>query len=479
MINNFLQGQTVPPPDTWLPPLRFEFYYDLQHYAASVIDRLLSVNIGVADNVSHALLNALVCMAAAGAAYRLSGEKLFATLAMPFLILSAATGSAAYLILICHNTDLWLIADLSGGMVHPPDANPIWKWLTNDLPAALQGKSPDEILDHQTLRLQVPGFWTWRDEYHANAAGHFLTILSVLTVAELVHPRRTTWPWVLAAIMPMLAATASAWALPLTILLCWVILPVAWILGRRPDALNATLWTLFASVTLLWPAFYNVTSSPLVPDINWIDPLDHVPPRELLVQWWPIIILWICGLCCWPKLSAGVRWFLVILPLMLIGIDLVTIESRYNTIEKLWGYTWALGLVGLFPVICWRAGAGGAFRIVTIVVLANGAVSLGAFFYGACGNGAWDESRFHLEGDHYITHDDQKKRMLDVVAQSRHAIFLSGKCAFCYNEAPALAVFTGNLSYSAWYWFETHANSKTEANTRAKLNNDFYDGDHD
>jgi hypothetical protein len=476
MINNFLQGQTVPPPDTWLPPLRFEWYYDLQHYAASVLGRLLNVDIGHADNVSHALLNALVCVTAAGAAHRLSGEKLFATLALPFLILSAATGSAAYLILVCHNLDPWLAADLSSGMVRPPDANPIWPWLAHDLPTVLQGKSPDDILAHQTLRLQVPGFWTWRDEYHANAAGHLLTILSVLVVAELANPRRTTWPWVLAAIMPMLAATASAWALPITGLLCWVMLPVAWILGRRPGAINVTLWTLFASVTLLWPAFYNVTSSPLVPDVNWIDPLDRVPLREFIAQWWPIALLWIGGLCCWRSLSFGARWFLVVAPLMLVGIDMVTIESRYNTIEKMWGYTWALGLAGLFPIICWRAGGGGAFRIITILLLANASVSLGNFFYSACGNGAWDGSLFHLEGDRYITNDDQKKRMLDVARQFKRAVFLSGKCAYCYNEAPALAVFTGNLTYSAWSWFEVHASDATEAKAREKLNNDFYDG---
>ena len=477
MINNFLQGQAIPPPDTWLPPLRFEWYYDLQHYAASVLGRILAVDIGHADNVSHALLNAMVCVAAAGAAWRLSGEKRFATIAQPLLILSAATGSVAYIVLFCHSTDLWLASDLSSGMVHPPDPNPIWHWLAGDLPATLQGKTPDEILGHQTLRLQVPGFWTWRDEYHANAAGHFLTILSVLIVAELVNPRRTTWAWVLAAVMPMLAATASAWALPVTLLLCWVTLPVAWILGRRPGAINVALWTLFASVTLLWPAFYNVTSSPLVPDVRWIDPLDHTPALEFLVQWWPIIVLWICGLCCWRSLSFGVRWFLAVVPFMLIGIDLVTIESRYNTIEKMWGYTWAVGLVGLFPLICWRPGAGGVFRILTIVILANAAVSLGAFIYDVSGNGGWDNSRFHLEGDQYLKHDDQKRRMLDIVGQYKHAVFLSGKCEFCYNEAPALAVFTGNLSYSAWYWFEVHASDATEANARAKLNNDFYSGD--
>jgi hypothetical protein len=502
MINNFLQGQTLPPPDTWMPPFHFVFYYDLQHYAASLVERLLGVDIGHADNVSHALLNALIPLAAAGAAHRLSGEKLFATLATPFLILCASTGSAAYLVLICHSTDVWLSADLSSGMVKPPDANPIWGWLANDLPAALHGKTPDQILDHQTLRLQVPGFWTWRDEYHANASGHLLTILSVLVVAELAAARRTTWPWVLGAIMPMLAATASAWALPITTLLCWAMLPAAWYLGRRPAALNASLWTLFGSVVLLWPAFFDVTSNPHVPDITWIDPLDRVPPLEFLVQWWPIILLWICGACILaPTLraialerragavmtaraslrhtlsehgpSVGLGWFLIVVPLMLGWIETVTIESRYNMIEKMWGYTWAVGLVGLFPIIASRVNP--FFRLVSIILVAYSSVSLYAFLHNITG-GSWDAATFHLEGDRYLTHDDQKKRLLDVFGQYKRAVFLTGVCDYCYYESPALATFTGNQSYSAWYWFESNANNPDEAQVREKQNNDFYSG---
>jgi hypothetical protein len=473
MINNFLQGQTIPPPDTWMPPFRFEWYYDFQHYAASVLDRLLGVKIGAADNVSHALLNALVCLVAAACAHRFSGEKLFATLSLPFLILCSATGSAAYLILICRSTDLWLPFDLSSGIAHPPDANPIWKWLTDDLPAGLQGKSPGEILDHQTLRLQVPGFWTWRDEFHANAAGHLLTLLSVLVVAELNMARRSVWPWVLAAIMPMLAATASAWALPITTLLCWPMAGAALYLGRRPGPLPVMLWTLFAAVTLLWPAFYNATSNPQVPDVAWIDPLDHVPLDELLVQWWPIFALMLCALYVRRELTPAQLWCLIVVPVMLIGIDLVTIESRYNTIEKMWGYTWAVGLAALYPIVASRALP--IFRIVVIVILANGAVSLYSFAHNALG-GSWDAATLHLEGSRYLTTDDQKRRLLEVVGERKHAVFLSGKCAYCYNQSPALTVFTGNMSYIAWSWFETHASDAAEAKAREKLNNDFYAG---
>ncbi|MEI9998503.1 MAG: DUF2298 domain-containing protein [Verrucomicrobiota bacterium] len=472
MINNFLQGQRLPPPDTWLPPFRFEWYYDLQHYAASVLVRLLGVKIGTGYNVAHALLSALICVAGAGAAHRLSGGRLLVTLAVPFLIEAAATGSAAYLILFCHNNDYSLAVDLSGGMTLPhPDNNPVWNsslwpWLQWDpRPAIAHLKEP------ATLRLQVPGFWTWRDEYHANASGHFLTILALFAVAELAHAQRTLWPWVLAAIIPLLAAMASAWALPITVLLCWVMLPVAWFLGRRPAPLPLMLWILAGSLVLLWPGFYDVTTNPEVPAIQAINPLDRAPLLEFLLQWWPILALWIAAAACFRSLSFAVRWFLAVIPLMLLGIELITIESRYNTIEKMWGYTWAVGLVGLFPVVASRPGI--PFRIVTLVLLASGFINLAGLLYGVY---QWPANPFHLEGSRYLTNDAQKGRLLQIVGQTRGATYLAGKCEYCYNETPALTAFTGNRSYSAWHWFESRTNYEAEAQSRAKLNNDFFSG---
>jgi Uncharacterized membrane protein (DUF2298) len=492
MVNNFSQGETLPPPDMWMPQFQFIWYYDLQQYAASVLKRLLNVNVGEAYNVSHALLSALTCVAAAGAASRISGGRIWITLAVPVLIESTMTGSSAYLLLTSKQPSVWLFADLSDGMVHPPDGNWLWSWLFNGLPAEVTKMTPDQILGLQTLRLQVPGFWTWRDEYHANAAGHFLTLLAILVIAELVEPRKTIWPWVMAVLTPLLAVMASAWALPITALLCWVTLPISLLCGRRPASTGISVMTLFIALTLLWPAFMNVTSSPQFPEVRAINPLERVPPREFLVQWWPIIALWVAGLCSWKNLSFGLRWVIVVVPIMLFGIEQVDIESRYNTIEKMWGYTWGAGLVALFPFVASRQGL--AFRSITIVLLASALITLtGGFMRDVltdAWNGRWIDTKqvhfeklFHLEGDHYLTvetgqskNDEQRKKMLDVLRPYKKAVFLSGKCVFCYNEAPTLTLFTGNKSYIAWSYFESLANYSNEAATREKDNNDFYSG---
>ena len=467
-INNYCQGETLPPIDTWLPPYKYEWYYSLQHYAASIIKRLLNIKIGVAYNLAHALLSALTCVAGAAAAHRISGGKTWITVAVPFLIESAATGSSAYIQLTMHNPNLWLADNLTGAFDDLPNNspdNPLWKLLA----------APH----HERLELQVPGFWTWRDEYHANSSGHFLTLLSVFIVAELVSLQKAVWPWIMAVLTPCIAVVASTWAYPLTGLLCGGTIVIALIGGRRPESLGLTALMLFTGLLSLWPALYDVTSSPEVPGIFWTKPDERAPLIEFLIQWWPILLLWIYGCFLYRELSPAGRWTLFVLPITLITLEIVTVEGRYNTVEKLWGYTYGAGLVTFFPVVASRVGI--PSRILTLILLFVAVVSMSGWLRNANDWLPWGRwpahAEFSLEGNHYITADDQKRRMLEVMTRVKHATFLTGKCVdFNYYESPALGVFTENRSYATWTYFESVANYRDEAEAREKQNNDFYSG---
>jgi hypothetical protein len=470
-INNYCHGDVLPPVDTWLPPYRYEWYYSLQHYAASIVKRLFDLKIGVAYNVSHALLSALTCMAAAGAAYRISGGRIWITWAVPFLIESATTGSSAYIQLTMrgggHEPSLWLADNLAGAFDdlanNSPD-NPLWTLLA----------APH----HERLELQVPGFWTWRDEYHANASGHLLTLFSILTMAELSRLRNTVLPWVLAPLIPLVAVVASSWALPITVLLCGSAAVYAWCVGRRPADLRRTAMLLGGAVLLLWPAFYDVTSSPEVPSIMWTKHEEAAPFWEFVVQWWPVGVLWLYGCFIFRELSFPLRCVLVIVPLMLFGIEWITIEGRYNMVEKMWGYTYGAGLFALFPLVATRPGVVG--RGITIVLLVCAAISMSGWLRALEHSlpwGSWPAANFHLQGDAYLRSDSQKKQILEVFSQMKNQTFLTGKSVnFNYYESPAPQVFTENRSFSTWTYFESVANYAEVAQAREKLNNDFYSG---
>ena len=510
-INDYSQGDTLPPIDTWLPPFHYTWYYSLQHYAASIVKRLFHLPLGVAYNVTHALLTALTCVAGAAAAHRLSGGRTWIPWAVLLLIVSAATGSSAYILLTTHDPSSWYANNLSGGAISPPNDNILWRILALDP-------------YRERLELQVPGFWIWRDEFHANSSGHFLTLLAVLVVAELFFPRRTIWPWLMAVFIPLLAVAASTWAFPITLLVCGGAAALALWCGLRPAPVALAGTILCAGLILLWPAFYDVTSSPEAPAMMWTKTEWRVPLFEFLVQWWPIILLWSCGWFYFRDISPGLRWIFFVIPIMLIGVELITVEGRYNTVEKMWGYTFGTALVALFPIVAARAqledvgfalcrlGAayaaffpalvrwarlpevrsalrrsladtlmlffrwrGLGFRLVTAALLLSACISLGGWVRATFHWVAWDEF-CHLEGNRYLTNDAQKNRILHVMTQVKNQTFLSGKSVWCYNESPSPAVFTGNRSYLAWFYFESVADYEDEALYRNKLNNDFYSG---
>ena len=470
-INNYCHGDVLPPMDTWLPPYRYEWYYSLQHYAASIVKRLFDIKIGVAYNVSHALLSALTCVAAAAAAYRISGGRVWVTLVVPFLIESAATGSSAYIQLTMrgggHEPSLWLADNLAGAyddLAHNSPDNPLWSLLA----------SPH----HERLELQVPGFWSWRDEYHANASGHLLTLFAIFVIAELSALRNAVWPWVMAALIPIVAVVASSWALPLTVLLCGSAAVYAYGQGRRSADLRLTTLILGGGLLLLWPAFYDVTSSPEVPSIIWTTHDEAAPFWEFVIQWWPVGILWIYGCFIFRELPSALRCVIVIVPLMLITLEWITIEGRYNTVEKMWGYTYGAGLFALFPLVATRPGIVG--RGITFLLLISATISMRGWLLDLGHRmplGKWPAANFHLQGDAYLQSDPQKKRIIEVLSQWKNETFLTGKSiSFNYYESPAPQVFTENRSFSTWTYFESVANYQEVAEAREKLNNAFYDG---
>jgi hypothetical protein len=140
----------------------------------------------------------------------------------------------------------------------------------------------------------------------------------------------------------------------------------------------------------------------------------------------------------------------------------------------MWGYTYGMALFALFPIVASRPGA--VCKGVTIALVLASFVTLAGRLHNTLRWADWKGDIFQMQGNHYILADDQKRKMYQILTQTKHATYLSGKTVWCYNESPALAVFTENRSYSAWSYFETVADYGDEADYRSKLDNDFYTG---
>lgn len=466
LIANFCRGETLPPTDGWMPPYKLEYYHTFHHYAASILTRLLRVDIGTGYNLSHALVSAFTCYVAAACAWRITG-KMWIPIAMVFIIESSATGSSAYLWLTEHDHDPspWTMADLSGGIqpaMENNDHNPIW---------ALLATAPYR----ESLRLQPPGYWTWRDEYHPNASGHLLTLFAVWIVLELMRRGRFNWPWILAFMIPVISITASIWAFPITGLLCGGGLILALVCQRRPENISLVILAAAAGLVLVWPSIISVFSAPNSPPVIWTPKEFRTPFFEFVIQWWPVWLPWFSLLFIWRKLPLEVCWILVVVPLILIGIETVNIEEgRYNTIEKMWGYTYGIGLVVFFSAVAMRRAY--IYCVVTALLLFSSVVAFSGWMYTTfhwvdMKNVAW-----HLKGNGVLARDPQRARLLQVVSQLHDATLFTGKVDWAYYESPALAVFTGNNTYIAWTYSEEHYGHLGENDFRKDEVNNFYDG---
>ncbi len=466
---NYCHGEKIPPTDNWLPTMDYPWYYSFQHYSASVIKRLLNVDGGTAVNASIALLSAFTAFAGAAIAYRVSGEKAWIALIMLVLIEAAFTGSSAYIYLTMHDPGDWMANSLSGSYQYR-NGNPIWHILGYD--TALY--SPDS--PPQRLELQVLGFWTWRDEYHANSSGHFFTLFSAFTIIELLRREKSNWPWICAVVIPPLVVITSLWLVLVDSCLCLGGLVLALSTQRRPSSASFVAYGIFAGLIALWPALSELTTAPQAMGFIW-NPWDmHTPFWEFVIQWWPVIALWLVACFYWRELPLSLRWMHLAIPLMLVVIEFVSIDDggRYNTIEKMWGPIYDLGLVCFFPLALVNRSI--VSRVLAVILIFCAVVSISCRTHNLVKWIPWGHGAFNLQGDGYLLADKQKARILQVLSQLRGATVLTGQCSYNFYECPAAAVFTGNRSYIAWFFSEEHFGHGIESGVRTDRNNDFYAG---
>jgi len=467
-VLDFCMGNTLPPVDTWCPPYDHGGYYSFQHYGASLVKRLFSLDIGTGYNMGYNLLNTLTCFVGAGAAYSVSGRKIWVAVAAAAVLLANFTGSSVFL--LYWNTvhyvpnlydifDSRLAIDIGDGWNDPNRHNPFgWIWAHRDPPVV--------------LRLFTPTFNTYFPEFHANLGGHFMTLATLLVANEAFRKERSNWPWICLLVFPLVTIITATWFMIVVTVLCVGCFAVALIAAKRPENWRVVVAGATLVFVLLWPSVNSLISGTYPVDIHWTPWAEYTAPWEFIIQWWPVIVPWISLIFIWTRLSLLVRWILIALPLLLIFFEMVTFGDRGLTIEKNWGAIYGAGLVTFFPLIFIERGF--VFRTLTVVFLLVSTVFI--FTWGKkCVDESWPGNVLHLKGDVAIVVDPQKRRELQVLERYHGATILS-KSAESYNEAPSVVSFSGNMSYIAWYFQEFQCGHGGEAEFRDKQCTDFYAG---
>jgi hypothetical protein len=466
-ILDFCLGSKLPAIDTWCPPYDHGGYYTFQHYGASLLKRLLSLDIGTGYNMGYILLNALTILVGTGAAFVISGRKTWVALATLAVLLGNYNGSSV--ILLFWNTahpvpglfdifDNRLANDIGDGWNDPNRHNP-FGWIFRVPPPG--------------LRLFLPAFNTYVSEFHANLGGHFMTLASLLAANEAFKEERSNWPWICLLIFPVMTIITSTWFVVVVALLCGGSLVAALLAGRRPEQWVFVMGGSGMAFVLLWPSVDSLLAGTYPVNIHWTPWLEYTNGWEFVIQWWPIIIPWFALLFVWRRLSLLARWIHAALPLLLIFIEVVTFDSRTLTVEKMWGAVYGAGLVTFYPLVFVQRKL--PFRFLTAVFLV-----ISTLFIVAWGikkyHETWVAISFQLKGDTVFTTDSQRNRLLQVLKRFHGATILNGQCEEAYNQSPSLVGFSENMCYIAWYYQEYQCGHGGEAEFRARQSNDFFAG---
>ena len=470
-IVDFCLGGKLPAVDSWCPPYDHGGYYSFQHYGASLLKRLFSLDIGTGYNLGYTLLNALTVFAGAGAAYSISGGRTWIAVAIALVLLANFTGSSVLLFFwdtahaprpdLYNVFDSRLAVDIGDGWNDPARHNPFgWIWAHRDPPAV--------------LRLFTPTFNTYSSEFHANLGGHFLTLATLLAANEAFRLERSNWPWICLLIFPLVTIITATWFMIVVTVLCVGCFATALLAARRPGNWRMVLGGSVLAFVLLWPSVNSLLAGSYPVEFHWTPRAEYTAPWEFVIQWWPIIVPWIFLCFTWLRLSLLARWIHAAVPLLLILVEVATFGDRGLTIEKMWGAVYGAGLVTFLPLVFVERSV--AFRLLTAAFLFLTMIFLVAWTKMSTEYVDWQNIAFHLKGDAVFQLDPQKKRVLQVLQRLHGATVLNGKSAFAYNESPSVVGFSENRCYIAWYYQEYQCGHGGEAEYRDKMSNAFFAG---
>ena len=434
MASSFCLGSKVPPPIAWDPDLPLVHYYTLSHYGLSVLTRLFGLDLGTGFNLSSALLSAFDCLIAAAVAWRISRQNVWVTILAPVLLEGASTGVTAYLFCTVRKFNPNEADDVFSGFDDPTNHSPLLKLLR----------------DGCRHELMPPGAWSWLGSFHSTSAGLFLVMFFVWAMSEVLRRKAANWPWICLGAIPLLTIVSSTWALPLEGALLlgagfWI-----WYYRIPPRSLRFVGLGVGLSLVLLAPTLWDFLTASTDAQLYWARPQCRVQLCEFLMLWWPIYLPFIALLFAWRTLPLMVKTVLIALPIVFLWSDYYTVANRYDWTGKFWCYLYSVGWIVLLPALFVRRGVG--FRLLSLLLVISSLVSLLAWSRYTWRVNAWDvKDEFHLEGIGPFRWKPTLSALLDDLSRLHGKTILTGNAVEGYEGA--LAAFSGNRSYIAWYDF--------------------------
>ncbi len=435
VVDDFLFGQTLPPDSTWLPPVKLVYYYYLEHYAASLLIRLLGVDPGTGFNLSCALLSTYIWFLMGAGGWILGRGRLWIALLMPVLAVCTANGSGGYIWLMSGDLDTEHYIRLQAAVgLHADQV-----WLLRQLKVVYGANEPE---------LMPPGYGAWMGALHSVQAGQFVTCFTLLSLLEMLRRRRANWPWICLILSPFLILTTCTWVAPVVGVVAVAGGAIALWKKRAPIGWGFVLITAGLLVACFEPMLVDILEwEPPLAEVDFLDPALRTQWIEFLVQWWILLLPALALLFAWKWISPITRVYLIVLPPALAAMEIWTFGWRGDMTEKIWSCLFAGGWMLFLPEIArMRAWP---FRGILVLVGAACAVSLCFWF-----RHEWDmlnrDEVGRIDGRGEFRSDPRKARLVESLSQLDGQTIIPGITDGGDEGTPLLMTYSHTRGYATW-----------------------------
>jgi uncharacterized membrane protein len=455
-IGNYLPGSTLPPPDNWLPPQTFNFYYAFQHYAAAVMGRVLGLDAGTTYNLALCVLFALIISCAWFTASRLVARKWHAWLVVAALAIGGSGISPFYHLLFQADPAK---PGAQGSPIHAVWASTRFiglydKETNTPLAEALIPKSTTVTTE---LPLETLAYTTNIGDFHPPLGGFLLLLLTLacMVAMEKTAPQNHTGQRVAQALLGLsvpLSLIVNTWIFPLQGLLVG-----GWALLRKFKH-NSLDWKILlvgagAGFALIMPFMIGFAGQSATPVLRWLEVQDRVPAIKVVLLMWPMFALTALGI--WQVRSRPIALLLILIIVAVFSLtQLVYVDDgtngglykRFNTTLKWWSWIYLAALVGLGAHNLGSSSAFVRYGTVTVLLL-------------LCTHG-YDQARYalfmpkpsigKLHGHHWLSNDYTQRDMLSFLQAAPAGIVLESLERGGYSPSTALTLFAGKTALLGW-----------------------------
>jgi hypothetical protein len=518
-IDNYINGDRLPPLDRWFPPYTFNFYYAFQHYSTALLGRLLGLDAGNAYNLGFSLVVALAGLSTMAACWHFSGRNRWCTIIVAAVILGG-TGASSFLYFMQKQDPL-----LPSSMRFVGDAAKLSNLERYEVTnfgrfiASLGARDKKGELEKDPVEIsgELFGYLIQLGDFHAPLGGYLLLALMLHALAVQRFAGGGVVALGIAAATIPLTIICNPWNLPFQIFIVggWFIY---WVFADSKEYIPWKALVVGGGLTLMlcspFLREFTVASQDfgkqaepvtikLVP-FEAETPQGHVagehtPPLQWLIYFWPLLIVFLLGLLV-AKPRQSSFFFVFILGFCWMLTELFYVDdvysgkyNRFNTTLKLWPYIWMAilitigslnlrsprkwirwGTLGICLFTCHYAVWDYTRTFLGLTGISpNGLLHQIGLLQPAVGNRIG-----RLDGAFWLTEDWPQKIILQRLKAGESGVTLESMAEGGYTPGTAFSLFANKPLYLGWTAHEGLWRAyRPDINRKAEEIRSFYKGE--